>query len=114
MAAKGSIAKEQLIRQILEVFPNSFAYNDGKEVRINCEENGLPVQIKLTFTCAKVAVSAGADNEMPALGTSETAQVNSSVPMGIASLTQKDNTPQEPSQEEKERLANLLTKLNFN
>lgn len=111
MAAKGSIAKEQLIQQILKAFPNSFVYNDGKEVRINCEENGTPVQIKLTFTCAKNAVMPESEVANPII-----APRNSPViPTDNAAVapTQVDNSPEEPSQEEKERLAQLLSHFNW-
>lgn len=109
MAAKGSIAKEQLIQKILETFPNSFSYNDGKEVRINCEENGLPVQIKLTFTCAKVAVSSSEGT------TNEISMANSTGTEKAADVKLTDFPivfdPQEPTQEEKDRLTKLLKSL---
>ena len=40
MAAKGTEAKKIIMNKILESFPNSFLYNDGKEIRINIQENG--------------------------------------------------------------------------
>ena len=49
--ARGTVAKEQVINKILEVFPNAFAVD--KEIRIPIEDpdSGL-VQIKITATCA--------------------------------------------------------------
>ena len=35
MAVKGAILKQEIAQKILETFPNSFLYNDGKEIRIN-------------------------------------------------------------------------------
>ena len=61
--AKGQIAKEAIINKILETFEGSFKYD--KEVRIPFNENGEPVQIKVTFTCAKTNVAAGGDNAIP-------------------------------------------------
>ena len=109
MAVKGSIAKEQLIKKILETFPNSFSYNDGKEVRINCEENGLPVQIKLTFTCAKIAVSPndGTVNEVSIASNASTEKSADVKPTDSPIIFD----PQEPTQEEKDRLAKLLKSL---
>jgi hypothetical protein len=67
--AKGQAAKQEVIATILEAFgDNAFMYNDGKEVRVNCSENGEKVQIKIALTCAKVMVEAGADNAIPGAG----------------------------------------------
>ena len=69
MAVKGAAAKQEVMATILEAFgDNAFLYNDGKEVRVNCTENGEPVQIKIALTAAKVAVEPGADNAMPGTG----------------------------------------------
>jgi len=101
MGAKGSILKQEIASKILTAFPGSFLYNDGKEIRINGTEEGQPLQIKLTLTAAKVAVEGGSDVALP--GEAATADVKPNVTNEII--------PQEPSEEEKERLATLLNKL---
>ena len=101
MAAKGSILKQEIASKILATFPGSFLYNDGKEIRINGTENGEKLQIKLTLTAAKVAVEGGSDTVLP--GETATADVKSNVT--------NETIPQEPSEEEKERLTMLLNKL---
>ena len=101
MAAKGSILKQEIASKILAAFPGSFLYNDGKEIRINGTENGEKLQIKLTLTAAKVAVEGGSDVALP--GEAATADVKPNVT--------NEAIPQEPSEEEKERLAMLLDKL---
>lgn len=101
MAAKGSILKQEIASKILAAFPGSFLYNDGKEIRINGTENGEKLQIKLTLTAAKVAVEGGSDVVLP--GEVATADVKPNVTNEII--------PQEPSEEEKERLTMLLNKL---
>lgn len=101
MAAKGSILKQEIASKILAAFPGSFLYNDGKEIRINGTENGDKLQIKLTLTAAKVAVEGGSDTVLP--GEAATADVKSNVT--------NETIPQEPSEEEKERLTLLLNKL---
>ena len=63
--AKGSIAKAEITERILNHFEGSFLYNDGKEIRIPFVENGETVQIKVTLTCAKVAVDVGSDVAVP-------------------------------------------------
>lgn len=51
MAAKGQKLKAQITQKILDTFDGSFI-ND-KEIRICGEEDGYPVQIKVTLTAAK-------------------------------------------------------------
>ena len=101
MAAKGSILKQEIANKILATFPGSFLYNDGKEIRINGTEEGLPLQIKVTLTAAKVAVEGGSNVALP--GETTTADVKP--------VVTSEKIPQEPTAEEKERLATLLNKL---
>ena len=103
MAAKGSILKKEVSEKILKAFPGSFLYNDGKEIRINGFENGERLQIKVTLTAAKVAVEGGEDVALPGEENAATADVK---PAGT-----NEQIPQEPSAEEKERLAILLNQL---
>lgn len=63
--AKGAVSKEKITQKLLEVFEGSFTYNDGKEIRIPMVEDGSEIQIKVTLTAAKVAVSAGSDVVVP-------------------------------------------------
>lgn len=103
MAAKGSILKREIMEKIIETFPGSFLYNDGKEIRINGMEDGVPIQIKVVLTAAKVAVEGGDDNALPGEKTAATADAK---PTGT-----NEKVPQEPTAEEKERLTTLLNKL---
>lgn len=99
MAVKGAILKQEIAQKILEVFPNAFLYNDGKEVRINGTEDGVPVQIKVTFTAAKVPVEGG-----------NSTAVNSSTET-IVSAQPAEKVPDEPTAEEQKRLQDLLAGL---
>ena len=51
MAVKGQKLKAQITQKILDTFEGSFI-ND-KEIRICGEEDGYPIQIKVTLTAAK-------------------------------------------------------------
>ena len=51
MAARGQKIKAQITQKILDTFEGSFI-ND-KEIRICGEEDGYPIQIKVTLTAAK-------------------------------------------------------------
>lgn len=103
--AKGALAKENIINQILASFEGAFRYD--KEIRIPFMENGEEVQIKVALTCAKTNVERGQDTAIP--GAEMNAPVktvsNSSVATGKAS------TIVEPSAEEKKNVEDLLSRL---
>lgn len=94
--AKGALSKEYITNKILEVFDGSFKYD--KEIRIPVEENGEVLQIKCVLTAAKVNVSAGSDNAIPTEATSK---------LNI------DTTSLEITPEEKQEVADLVSKLNL-
>ena len=106
MAARGSIAKEEITNKILAEFPGSFKFD--KEIRVPVMENGELVQIKITLTAAKVNVENGGDTATPGAdlikGMTQTVegQVADSTTMSI-----------EPTPEEKENVRILLSKLNL-
>lgn len=102
MALKGSILKKEITDKILEVFPGSFLYNDGKEIRIPGLEEGQEIQVKVALTCAKTNVEPNGDIAIPgeAINTSQATAV--------------ENTPQtivEPTQEEKDNVKKLMASL---
>ena len=101
MAIKGAISKSQIANKILEQFPGSFLYNDGKEIRINMTEDSQPVQIKVTLTAAKTIVEGGAGIK------ANDGETNFNVSQA------KEAIPAEPSDEEKQRVMALLDKLGF-
>ena len=96
MAAKGAQAKVDITKKILATFPGSFVYE--KEIRIPYTEDGVDGQIKIVLTAAKNMVSNGEDNKTPGEDNDDTSVL-------------KENTPMEPTKEEKERLQMLLKKL---
>lgn len=100
MASRGSYLKQEITKKILEYFPGSFLYNDGKEIRINGKENGENLQIKVTLTCSKTVVGAAAEEQ-------DSIKSN---PQENLTTTQ---VLTEPSDEEKKRLQILLNSLNI-
>lgn len=100
MAAKGAIAKEEVLQKILEAFPGSFKYD--KEIRVPMVENGEPLQIKITLTAAKNMVGEGADAALPG-------ETSNSFAASPAPAQLKQNAAViEPTAEEKERVKNLV------
>jgi hypothetical protein len=96
--ARGAEFKKEITKKILEFFPNSFLYNDGKEIRICGQENGEEIQVKVTLTAAKENVYSGQDNATPGVA---------------AEINFEDNKPIEkkitqPTQEEKDNVKRLM------
>ena len=95
MAIKGSIAKEEIIKRMMEVFEDSFM-ND-KTLIIPMMENGEEVQIKLTLTASKTNIPhSNGKAEIPAA-----AAAGISNPVEVV----------EPTEEEKQRVVDLINKL---
>lgn len=95
MAARGSVAKEELTQKILCTFPNAFL--NGKEIRIPMIEDGMEVQIKVTLTAAKENIDVGVS------------------PVGVPTSNPQTPSPAAdvvaPSADEKQAVADLLAKL---
>lgn len=96
--AKGSILKQEITNKILETFPGSFLYNNGKEIRICGNENGELLQIKVALTCAKENVEIDSDNNVSAIA---------------AKNVINDDVIVEPTQEEKDNVRRLMEALNL-
>ena len=103
--ARGQAAKQEIMATILETFGgNSFLYNNGKEIRVNTQEDGEPVQIKITFTAAKTAVEPEDENAIPgALNT--TSQVSE------VKEEESPKTVVEATVDEKNAIADLMASL---
>lgn len=99
--ARGAESKLKIQKQILEAFPGSFLYNDGKEIRIPVPEGGEIVQIKVALTCAKENVECGADTAMPG---------DFPAPTNIP-VTPERTEPVAPTASEKEAVAQMLRRL---
>ena len=105
--ARGAASKETVKAKILEVFSNAFAYD--KEIRIPMMEDGEEIQIKCVLTAAKVNVEHGGDTAIPGAKPKVTA-----TPMSLATaktVTEKVNTPTEPTAEEKQAVVDLISRL---
>lgn len=102
MAAKGSVLKEEITNKILECFPGSFRYD--KEIRIPGIENSENLQIKITLTCAKVNVENGGDIAVPGAATATKTATASVSPAPTGFMN-------EPTAEEKQAVADLISKL---
>ena len=103
--ARGQAAKQEIMATILETFGgNSFLYNNGKEIRVNTQEDGEPVQIKITFTAAKTAVEPEDENAIPG-ASNTTSQVNE------VKEEESPKTVVEATVDEKNAIADLMASL---
>ncbi len=100
--AKGAIAKEEIFAKMMEVFEGSFMYNNGKELRINWNEEGNEVQIKVALTCAKEMVSP----EGEVMKAAAVAKEAGPIPSATVPISLKEPTP-----EEKQNVEDLLKSL---
>ena len=100
--ARGAKAKVEIFEKLLATFPDSFMYNNGKELRINWMEEDTPVQIKVALTCAKEVVSPEGEVLKAAAAVKEEGPFKD-VPEVVI--------PEEPTQEEKQNVEDLLKSL---
>lgn len=101
--ARGAASKEQVMAGILAAFPGSFKYD--KEIRIPMSEDGEIIQIKCVLTAAKVNVENGGDTAVP--GTTTVTKVAAAASVNSVPT----NFINEPTAEEKQAVADLVSKL---
>lgn len=108
--AKGSQSKIDIGEKIIEMFgENAFWNGEGKEIRINVTENGEPIQVKLAFTVAKVAVEPGDAEAVPGVVKTPIAKEGDE-PFSAAGA-RTETTKIEASDSEKAAVANLMASL---
>lgn len=97
--ARGSQFKKEILNKMLEIFPNSFLYNDEKELRICGQEDGETIQLKCVLTCAKVNVEQNGDVAIPG-------EVSTDINFEDGKPIEQKVI--EPTQEEKENVRKLM------
>ena len=60
MAARGTIAKEEVVKIIQKAFGENFIGEVDKKLYVQAKENGEMVQIAISMTCPKTPVAAPA------------------------------------------------------
>lgn len=103
MAARGSESKDIITKKILETFNGAFIYD--KNIIIPMNESGENLQIKVALTCAKTNVEAGGDTAVPGYRTMEPSNT------GTVSNMVASREPLQPTAEEKQNVANLMSLL---
>ena len=106
--ARGAASKEQVMAGILAAFPGSFKYD--KEIRIPMNEDGEIIQIKCVLTAAKVNVENGGDTAVPGAATA-TATATATKTATASVSPAPTGFMNEPTAEEKQAVADLVSKL---
>lgn len=101
MAVKGTQAKENVIRKIAEVFGDNYIGEVDKKYYVWADDGGEKVQIAITLTCPKTAVSSG---------TAPTAKAEPAV-LDFSDDSSTVKPEATISAEEKENIARLMKEL---
>jgi len=107
MAARGSEAKEQVMKKILECFGQNEAFVFDKKIYINTKENGENLQICIALTCPKNMV--GIQSTKPTDSAFSGGLDFES--MGTATVAPEPFKPAEISPEERETVVDLMRRL---
>ena len=59
MAARGTVAKQNVINQIAEAFGQNYVGEYDKKLYVIADDGGSPVQIAISLTCPKVEIAVG-------------------------------------------------------
>lgn len=103
MAARGSIAKENIKNTLIETFGDKFLGEVGGKLFVLSQENGQDIQIAISLTCPKVGIDLGT----PSYGNDFVDGFNSNTNLSSA------NIGIEFTKAEEETIQELIRKLNL-
>lgn len=108
--ARGSQAKEEITKKIIEFFGQENAIIYDKKIYITTQEDGAPIQVCLSLTCPKtlVGVDSTASVEPPKSAFSGGIDFES---MGLSTPEPTAFTPAEITSAEKETVRDLMARL---
>ena len=106
MAAKGTIAKENVTKILAEAFGSNFIGEFDKKVYVYANDGGEMVQIAISLTCPKnpIQVDTTVTTNAGDWDFSDNPKMNATVAVASA-------TPAEITEEEKANIAELMAKL---
>ena len=104
--AKGAVAKENVTKILVEAFGNNFIGEFDKKVYVYANDGGEMVQIAISLTCPKnpIQVDTTVTTDAGDWDFSDNPKVNTTVAVANAG-------PAEITEDEKENIAALMTKL---
>ena len=104
--ARGSIAKENVIKQLQAAFGANFIGEYDKKIYVWANDGGEQVQIAMSLTCPKnpIEIATNVDADGGDWDFSDNPKVNTTVAVANAA-------PAEITEEEKENISNLMARL---
>ena len=109
MAARGSLAKEEVAKKIIECFGRENVIEADKKLYINTKENGERLQICIALTCPKNLVGVEATNS-PVSKSAFSGGLDFET-MGAATATPEPFKPAEITPDEKAKVQELMKRL---
>jgi len=103
--AKGSIAKQNVLKKIQAAFGEDFIGEYDKKVYVWASENGERIQIALSMTCPKVQIEV--DNSLSAGDFNFEDQGGFAVPV----MSQPETGPVEITDEERKNIEDIMARL---
>lgn len=100
MAAKGSVAKENIAKKLKEVFGSDYVGEYDRKHYVWAEDGGEKVQIAIAMTCPK--------NPVGVVGTGGSFDFEGTPTLGPSGFDPAEITP-----EEEEKVQDLMKKLGF-
>ena len=110
MAAKGSLAKEEVTKKIAEAFGQNFLGEYEKKLYILANENGEQIQIAISLTCPKNPIPFG---EGQGQGEEKKNLLDIDDGGAFGSITTPPKRVTEITEEEKRNLEALMKRLNL-
>lgn len=101
MAAKGSIAKIEVENKIKEAFGSDFAGVADKKIYVWADDGGERVQIAISMTCPKIYIGDFAETSPVIAKTGGGIDFEAQVPQKVTEVTQ----------EELDRISEMMNKL---
>ena len=108
MAAKGSLAKEEVTKKIAEAFGQNFLGEYEKKLYILANENGEQIQIAISLTCPKNPIPFGEGQEEE-----EKKFLDIDAGGAFGSIATPPKRVTEITEEEKRNLEALMKRLNL-
>lgn len=109
MAAKGTIAKNEVIKKIAQAFGTDFIGEYDKKIYVWGQENGEKVQVALSLTCPKVQVNVV--NPAVDLNFGNSSAEIDFENMGAPVVAQSTFAPAEVTEEELQNINELMARL---
>ena len=106
MAIRGSIAKENVVKKIAEVFGADYCGDHDKKVYVWANDGGERIQVAISMTCPKSPVIF--DATIDDGGDWDFSDTPKSTPVAVSSAA-----PAEITEQETENIATLLARLNL-